>query len=673
MATTYEEVVENADIFEQTLKDLHASSETKFKEAVQFTPPYIWIWIGGWVTGNIDGKFDNGYFVTVNMGSQKLKGVLSHSAHEPPPTPEKHNQKRPRQPSSFPGKGYNNLFAERYDRLKPFYDGQEGSIGKKIRFLWNRLSEAKKQVLGYLCGFLMEDQLKDDDDVPTREEEEETSVCKVCNKGFSSGKALGGHMRVHSNSQVEVEVDGGNAKMMRIQHQKRYMGKKNRLSNLSVNPSSSSYNVNNNNQSTETSPNSSSNSNTTTCSLCNKIFPSKKSLFGHMRCHPERDYRGMTKNSSSSTISDSMAPKMDDRIDSVFTSVGPLKNFPIWVVTGQRGRKSVDDEEEENKGIVPEAVYDLMLLANGGHSFQPPAAVSRKSYSEYDASNLGTSDQLKKRRIEERGGEDRIMMRPKKLRFDEGGLSKWRNGELGNEFQWENAKEEKEYGAGAGAGVDPEFENVGYQWKYSDDSEDDLEQPSEERLADFNTKRKYKKKIKMRDLESVQAKSMMDSQRNSDSYKCTTCNKTFPSHQALGGHRSSHNKGKNILLRATNAITDMEEFASAEKEHYELPTNLSTVNNSPESDDKVANPHKCQICSKAFATGQALGGHKRCHWNGPEAPTSSSAASVSPEEVSRTGVALFDLNELPMMEQEEEHALEFASAIAPITYNFISY
>ncbi|KAI3783131.1 hypothetical protein L2E82_13194 [Cichorium intybus] len=27
-------------------------------------------------------------------------------------------------------------------------------------------------------------------------------------------------------------------------------------------------------------------------------------------------------------------------------------------------------------------------------------------------------------------------------------------------------------------------------------------------------------------------------------YKCTTCNKCFPSHQVLGGHRSSHNKTK---------------------------------------------------------------------------------------------------------------------------------
>ncbi|URE38831.1 hypothetical protein MUK42_36328 [Musa troglodytarum] len=30
-----------------------------------------------------------------------------------------------------------------------------------------------------------------------------------------------------------------------------------------------------------------------TCPECGKSFPSDKSLFGHLRCHPERDYRGV--------------------------------------------------------------------------------------------------------------------------------------------------------------------------------------------------------------------------------------------------------------------------------------------------------------------------------------------------------------------------------------------
>ena len=34
--------------------------------------------IGGSVMGTIDGKFDNGYLVTVRLGSDQFKGVLYH-------------------------------------------------------------------------------------------------------------------------------------------------------------------------------------------------------------------------------------------------------------------------------------------------------------------------------------------------------------------------------------------------------------------------------------------------------------------------------------------------------------------------------------------------------------------------------------------------------------------
>ncbi|KAL3726106.1 hypothetical protein ACJRO7_031061 [Eucalyptus globulus] len=37
--------------------------------------------------------------------------------------------------------------------------------------------------------------------------------------------------------------------------------------------------------------------------------------------------------------------------------------------------------------------------------------------------------------------------------------------------------------------------------------------------------------------------------------------------------------------------------------------------------------HECLICHKSFPTGQALGGHKRCHYKAP-IPTSLAAAAV---------------------------------------------
>lgn len=110
---------------------------------------------GSSVTGTIDAKFDYGYVVTVNLGTQKYKGVLYHASAAPGPTPRERRRhqlglkdpSRPRPNMS----GYNFFFQEHYCRLKPSYQGQERAISKKIGVLWNRLSEAEKQVESTLC------------------------------------------------------------------------------------------------------------------------------------------------------------------------------------------------------------------------------------------------------------------------------------------------------------------------------------------------------------------------------------------------------------------------------------------------------------------------------------------------------------------------------------------
>lgn len=71
------------------------------------------------------------------------------------------------------------------------------------------------------------------------------------------------------------------------------------------------------------------------------------------------------------------------------------------------------------------------------------------------------------------------------------------------------------------------------------------------------------------------------------SFSCKTCDKNFPSFQALGGHRASHKKPK--LMESTG--------------------NLLKLPNSP-SKPKT---HQCSICGLEFPLGQALGGHMRRH------------------------------------------------------------
>ncbi|BBH04469.1 High mobility group box protein with ARID/BRIGHT DNA-binding domain [Prunus dulcis] len=112
--------------------------------------------LGCSIMGSIDGKFDHGYLVSVNLGSDELKGVLYHAptyvSQSFSDMPTRRNRKRSRLALRDPSRpksnrsGYNFFFAEHYARLKPLYYGQERAISKKIGFLWNNLTEAEKQV-----------------------------------------------------------------------------------------------------------------------------------------------------------------------------------------------------------------------------------------------------------------------------------------------------------------------------------------------------------------------------------------------------------------------------------------------------------------------------------------------------------------------------------------------
>nr|BAG15864.1 zinc-finger protein [Bruguiera gymnorhiza] len=91
------------------------------------------------------------------------------------------------------------------------------------------------------------------------------------------------------------------------------------------------------------------------------------------------------------------------------------------------------------------------------------------------------------------------------------------------------------------------------------------------------------------------------------SYKCAVCNKAFPSYQALGGHKASHRKNAPGEEPSTSSTTS-----------NSVPT--VTVSNGS------GRVHECSICHKVFPTGQALGGHKRCHYDGGAAAAAAAAA-----------------------------------------------
>ncbi|KAI3472651.1 hypothetical protein Pfo_029170 [Paulownia fortunei] len=126
-------------------------------------------------------------------------------------------------------------------------------------------------------------------------------------------------------------------------------------------------------------------------------------------------------------------------------------------------------------------------------------------------------------------------------------------------------------------------------------------------------------------------------------YTCKTCNRAFPSFQALGGHRASHKSPRTRKKPPYNASTT---------------TFSATLKSSPSP-----RIHECSYCGAEFTSGQALGGHMRKHRGGPisrssNLPADASIEELEPEESKKPGNGLsLDLN-LPAPEDEKEKSLK---------------
>ncbi|XP_042428444.1 zinc finger protein ZAT10-like [Zingiber officinale] len=83
-------------------------------------------------------------------------------------------------------------------------------------------------------------------------------------------------------------------------------------------------------------------------------------------------------------------------------------------------------------------------------------------------------------------------------------------------------------------------------------------------------------------------------------HKCSVCGKAFASYQALGGHKASHRNSKVATYEASAAAKS-------------TGTGSSSAEATAAGGGRV---HRCSVCQKAFPSGQALGGHKRCHYDG---------------------------------------------------------
>ncbi|XP_044479460.1 zinc finger protein ZAT5-like [Mangifera indica] len=98
-------------------------------------------------------------------------------------------------------------------------------------------------------------------------------------------------------------------------------------------------------------------------------------------------------------------------------------------------------------------------------------------------------------------------------------------------------------------------------------------------------------------------------------YECKTCNRSFPSFQALGGHRASHKKPKAIIDEKKSSLIVAEVKGDSVEESGLFNKNSSSpvVSFPAVANSKANKIHECSICGSEFTSGQALGGHMRRH------------------------------------------------------------
>ncbi|KAG6778300.1 hypothetical protein POTOM_018157 [Populus tomentosa] len=123
-------------------------------------------------------------------------------------------------------------------------------------------------------------------------------------------------------------------------------------------------------------------------------------------------------------------------------------------------------------------------------------------------------------------------------------------------------------------------------------------------------------------------------------YECKTCNRSFPSFQALGGHRASHKKPKATAEEKKGlAVASMEDLGVCQlikrsnldpSLSLQIGQNNNNVNKGFQGNK--AKTHECSICGSEFMSGQALGGHMRRH----RANTGNQAGMIATDSSSAT-------------------------------------
>ncbi|KAE8666043.1 hypothetical protein F3Y22_tig00112517pilonHSYRG00003 [Hibiscus syriacus] len=363
------------------------------------------------------------------------------------------------------------------------------------------------------------------------------------------------------------------------------------------------------------------------CKECGKGFRSMKALCGHMSCHSDKerayhfgngDKHKLIIDSQSDTETSTPSRRRSKRVK--YKTIGVQSNNSDNLGNGSSSVSEIVQEQEE-------VAMCLMMLSRDSCCKKGPNSVADSS----DNNLLSLEDKSSSIDV-------RITVK--------------------NAMKCVSSKNKLKQSAEtcySSENSDSGYFRNGPKKVESDDSVDEFRDNFESKKPKMASGTGFKSKFKY-DLRR-NGNNVYYSPQKGGKYECLTCNKTFDSHRALGGHRASHKKAKDctesIHESRENSLASDSFTAPISHNKVTKSKSLGVAKGSSSNAEKISGSkknkgHECPFCFRVFKSGQALGGHKRSHFVGGGSDDRTLVIKQDSTEIP----ALIDLN-LPAPVEED--------------------